>query len=267
MGNAKIWWYPEQGETVEEIDLGLGLSSLEEQEVPDQIVSESARGAVFALQIGSRVVVRATLERFTDAAVARQLLTLAGHLKRGGSIALAEDADKAVAGFLAREPERGATSVILGDQPWPLESGASLASGDEVWLEGPQPTGRRELAVLSGNPSGTSHPIGAGITYDWWVEDWVLLRHRGFYPVLRLPASSRRAELISTDRRLNYTMILPLEIPPTAYEAFAALGSEDVLTTQAYDGGRTIDDVMRDHAVDAGGPAISDKTTFRGTVF
>jgi hypothetical protein len=243
MGNAKIWWYPEPGGIVEEIDIGGPLSDLDDWAVPAVVGARSATGADFAIQPLTDRLVRVTVEEFDDHALYRELKALEGHLQRGGSIALSSDAGKAVAGFLVAPPARGDTSLVLGDTPWStLAPSAVLAAADEVVIETGQPVVRSEIALLSA-VSGVTYTI-AGAIHDFVEEPWVLMRHRGFLPSLRLPLEARRRQVLTTRRQVIHTFSAVLEVVPGAYAAFADLGTETVIGDEASDGSRTFDDVV-----------------------
>jgi hypothetical protein len=245
MGDAKVWWFPKDGGEVAEINLGT-LSSLQTSLAVDQVAAESMEGYIHTTQFGARVLVEWSVERFTANAAQRRLQALEGHLRRGGSIALAQDSAKAVAGYLLTSPARGATSVVVDRKPWSsLAPLAALAVGDEVVLEGPQPTLLREVAAIatSGAPTYTLTP---GAIYDYQAEaEWVLMRHVGFFPVLRLPIDKRNQTLLTTDRRLNWTWRCIMEIPPHAYEAFSGI-TETVTGETLGNLSRSTDAILRD---------------------
>jgi hypothetical protein len=252
MGNAYAWWYPEIGGTVTAIDIGGPLSDLDDWPVPTVLGARSATGAHFSIQPLTDRMVRVSIERFDDHALYRSLKALEGHLLRGGSFALASDVGKAVAGFLVTSPARGDTSLVLGDQPWStLAPTAALATSDEIVLETSQPEARSEIAVLSG-VSGSTLTI-AGVIHDLIEEPWVLVRHRGFFPALRLPIDGRRRQLLTTDRQVVHTFAAVFEVHPTAYGAFADLGSAHVIGDEETDGEWTIDDILE---LDTRGPEI-----------
>jgi hypothetical protein len=241
VGNAYAWWSPEPGGTVTAIDIGGPLSDLDDWLAPTHLGARSATGADFSIQPLTDTMVRVSIESFDDHALYRALKALEGHLLRGGSFALAEDVGKAVAGFLVTPPVRGATSLVLGDTPWStLAPAAALAIGDEVVLETGQPVVRSEIAALTG-VSGSTLSI-ASVIHDFLEEPWVLVRHRGFFPVLRLPRDGRR-QLLTTQRRVIHTFAAVFEVPPPAYAAYADLGSGHVIGSSESDGEYDLDSI------------------------
>lgn len=243
MGNAYAWWYPQEGGTVEAIDLGGPLSDLDDHPAPTQVGARSVSGHEFSIQTLSDTVVRVSLEDFDDHALYRKLKALEGHLFRGGTFALAADVDKAVAGYLVASPTRGATSLVLGDTPWStLAPSAVLAANDEVVVETGQPMPRSEIALVSG-VSGSTITTGA-LVHDLIDEPWVLLRHQGFYPGLRLPMAARGRQILSTKRRVVHTFSATFEVPPPFYGAFVDLASADVLGSTTSDGELTIEEIL-----------------------
>ena len=96
MGNAGIFWYPTDANEVETIDLGEGLSDLQAQVVTLGPQERSVIGENHTATWSAFHQVRVVLERFTDPARIRALLSLEAHLKRGGFIEVTADLDKAV---------------------------------------------------------------------------------------------------------------------------------------------------------------------------
>ena len=76
MSTPKIWYFPTETGTLEEIDLLENLSDL--QEIPDVLVedADAFSGRISTNYFRGRWMVRIILERFTSASLARKLLTL-----------------------------------------------------------------------------------------------------------------------------------------------------------------------------------------------
>lgn len=242
MGNAKLWWYPHPGGTVAEIDLGEELTTLDDSTIPVQTGAQTVELRDYTIQTATITRVSFSLEKFGDEAIYRQLKALESHLQRGGACALASDSAKAFAAYLTVMPARGGTFLNAGDTPWDgYNVAAAVAAGDEICLETAQPLARRELAVLT-QVIGSGHTISPGCILDYTDEPFVLLRHRGFYPALRLPQADRGRKLLQTQHWVVHSFIAELEVVPVAYGVFAGLEGESVVGPTG--SGRTMDEIL-----------------------
>ena len=150
-------------------------------------------------------------ERFpcTSETLRRDLNAMVNHLRGGGVVGFCLDHAKAVARFAA-PPAAGATTLTMSSvNPWaPWNTSATLASGDEIRIEQPGPVLRAEEVTYT-STSGvvvtmSKNKIG-------YTRGPVLVRYRDMYPVLRLPAElAKSPDLLTHDRRRNYTLSLPL---------------------------------------------------------
>ena len=256
MGNAKIWYWPDPVGTVEEIDLGEGLSDLQFETQVNQSVSEGITGRQSTMQYGSRAIVRVINDRFTSASLARSLLALRDHLRRGGLCTVAEDSAQAWAAFATVVPNRGAVTLPTHPAPWPVVSAPAIDSGGEIEVLSSQPLGVRELTTLtgaiSGNAANTITFAALRFPYRDLAVGWVLLRHRGFWPILRLPIDGRNQPIVVDDHRLNYTLDVTLEEATNEIAAFAATPTRTVNTTTVSNAKRGI--VSEDPAPWLGNP-------------
>ena len=236
MGNAKIWFYPNPPGDVVEIDLGEGLSDLQYREQVDQSVSEGITGKISQVSYSSRAMVRIVDERFTTAALARKLFLLRNHLQAGGLISVAEDADKAVAGFTSAFPPPAQNATVqLVARPWPYNGSATLASGDEIELLGSQPRSLRQFAAVDSLAAGDVLSTSENTHYDYEGQGarWLLVRHRGFWPALRLPKESRNEPVITHDHRISYTLDVELEEAIDVIESYAESPTQVSPTTES----------------------------------
>jgi len=245
MGTAKIWFYPDPNGPVVEIDIDEALSDNQVHQKVDQSVSEGLTGSIDTAQYSSRAVLRLIDERFVDAARARKIYLLRDHLQAGGLCSIAEDSDKAVAGFVATVPVlSGSVGIVsLVGRPWPYNGSATLASGDEVEFLGNQPRALRQLVTVSSFSAGDILVTGEVLSYDFAAQGarWVLVRHRGFWPVLRLPKENRNASVITDDHRISYTLDVELEEAIDAIESFAHEPTVGVTTTSPTTGQGTLE--------------------------
>lgn len=161
-------------------------------------------------------------ERFTSASLRRDLEALIAHLRAGGVCQFVLTLADGVAVF-ANPPEPGDTtlSTIGSNIMAPLDGSAVLASGDELRIESPERQLRTESVTFS-SESGNVYTV-SDIRNDYPVGP-VLVRERDTYPVLRLPAElANSTDLLTHDRRLNYTLALPLvEYPSDLFALYEA---------------------------------------------
>jgi len=252
---AKIWYYPDPASTVVEIDLGEDISDLQKNGTVIQSASESIAGAIFTSQTSARSVVRIVNERFTSYALARQLETLENHLRRGGSIAFAEDSDRAVAGYLKLSlPASGVTAIEIQGKPWPYETAADFATlNNEAVIQSASPRYLRELVTVSAE-SGDEFTISP-LVYDYSEEPWVLFRHRGFWPLLRLPIGSRNQKMLTHDHRISWTFDAQLEEHVAGLDIFSGVADEQVITNTPFGGvvSSTVPEIIDGPGVGGGG--------------
>jgi hypothetical protein len=221
VGNAKIWWYPEPLGVAEEIDLGRALTSRSGPfTVVRQTISESYTGNQAVQTTGARTRIRVTLENFTDRTVRQKLVALISHMQAGGYMILAEDTAYAVATFLRTRPSRGDTTLFKGENILKLLVNSTTLNGAEVIVQGRQPRYRQEMHI-GGTYAAASMNIARGLSYDWSDEEWVMVRHIGCYPALRLPKESRNGEYLTARHEKDFTLDLPLEEAPNILDNLA----------------------------------------------
>ena len=245
MGNAKIWYYPDASGTVEEIDLGEPLSDLQVETVVDQAVAEGISGHQSTDQYSGRAQIRLIVERFASASTYRALAALREHLRRGGLCAVAEDSVSAWAAFATTIPVRGATSLYTFTAPWPFVAAPTVTAA-EVELIGSQPSGLRETLLTSGTFTGNTNQtvtFASGVRFNHSQDGarWLLLRQRGFWPLLRMPIDQRNQSVITDDHRITYTLDVVLEEAIDQYEAWAQTPSDAVQTTTVTGDRRTLE--------------------------
>lgn len=234
MGTSKIWLYPHAYGTVTEIDLGETLSDLQFTPTVDQAISEGMTGIQAITRFSARAAVRVVHERFTSAAVAREMYMVEDHLKAGGVIALAVDNLKAWAGYATTIPTRGDTTIEVANQVWPYRANATMDTGDEVEILSNQPRVFREFREVTGTITGNSLTLSESLRYAYRDEGaiWVLVRERGFWPALRLPKEGRGAALVTHDHRIAYTFDAQLEEAIDVLDAFAGVPEITADTTE-----------------------------------
>lgn len=161
-------------------------------------------------------------ERFTDAALRRDLEALVIHLRAGGVCQFVLNEGNAIARF-ARPPASGDTTLTMTTPNILDPAGASPthSSGDELRIESPERVLRAETVTYS---SESGDVLTVSEIRNEYPTGPVLVRERDAYPVLRLPAElANSTDLLTHDRRLNYTLALPLvEYPADLWALYEA---------------------------------------------
>lgn len=210
---AAIYYYPASTDTLETIDLLSDLSDVRPTPIWDQEVSRSFTGREYTLIFGFRHRIEVILSRFSSEALARDLYSLETHLLGGGLCGVTESQPKAWAGF-ARSPnqlERGVTKIRTRGNVFYNRS-AALAADDPVVVQAGPPLYEVEHHTVSSvDATGRVITLSDGLRYDLSDAAWVLLRHRGFWPVMRIPADARTEPILTHDHRITYTLELVLE--------------------------------------------------------
>lgn len=232
---AAFYFFPAPGGPAVEIDLNEDLSDLQFNPSPNQSISEGLGGRQAITSFSNRATVRTVFENFTNPAIVRALYLLEDHLKRGGVVAVATNKSAAWAGYLLEIPGRGDTSFEIAGQPFQYQGTPPTApDGDELEFLGSQPLALRERQVINGDTTGSTISIDSGLLLDFASQgaSWVLARHRGFWPVLRLPADfPRSTPLLTHDHQLHFTWDAPLEEAIDVLSAMAFIPDSDAVTT------------------------------------
>ena len=141
---------------------------------------------------------------------------------------------------------RQTSSSTIGTfaHPWPYAS-PTLVSNDEVEVLGSQPLGIREYTTCGSTLSGV---LASTVTLGALVFDqkesgskWCLIRHRGFWPLLRMPIAERNQSVVTDDHRLTYTLDVTLEEAIDQYEVWATQPASTVQTTTVTGTRRTME--------------------------
>ncbi len=221
MTTPAIWWYP-QGSPLKRVSLSQDLSEIVESEEVADAESESISGRAVRIVYNTRRLVRVVSELVTDQDDTLEMRALINHLRAGGYCAVAEDRDKAFGAFARSFPQRGATSLRLYDNLYANFSSGWTPSADEVlYLRGPSPRGLQEPVVCDGTGSASFVGLSTSPRHDWSAQRWCLVTNQRFWPVLRLQSGRRNDPLLISERRVHYTLDLPLEESPWAFERIA----------------------------------------------
>ena len=233
MGTSKIYYFPTSPDVAgrQEIDFGEIISDL--QISPYRVVSDAVsiggRFSRVARRSGMRV--RIVHERFTDQALARQLYSLQSHLEAGGSMSFAVDSSNAYAAFVF-----GTGVIFSGSTPtYTMEpdlfssyGGGAPANGDVMHVEsfGANPR-REEVTCNSFQAPLRQLQLAADLKYNHSTP--FMIRHRDFFPALFWPQDQPSTPILSSDRRISYTLDMTLEVYPAQLATLAGLAGSDGL--------------------------------------
>lgn len=189
MGSPRFYWYP-NGAGLKTIDLEPGYGAIpdlcEEDTEAFGGVAHSAAGASYTVvrHIAARLSLSLPTVR-ADSDVAEDLHNLRDFAKRGGAFGFCLDSAKAVFCYGNLPWTVGMTSLSTPGVVW-YEPTATLAAGDEIVLETPNPnriTERRSIGGI-GYSGGVSIPLDRAVTTIQPVKGWA--RYKFYYPRLKL---------------------------------------------------------------------------------
>jgi hypothetical protein len=250
---AAIWWRPEGSTVLRKIEIGERFTDLASPVVRDLDVEETMGGLEYRQDYRTRSRLRVVLQDLDDVSLRRELQALCNHLQAGGTCSLAEDDTKACAAFLSVLPVDGTAGLYLYGSPW-SELGGPFLEADEVVITSESPRYMQEAFTLLVDPeyygSGTTaSDFGVGVSpalrNDWSGRSWALMRHYGFWPVLRLAKEAiNEAAISSSRRRITWTLDLRLDEDIEALEVLA--GTPTVTLTGTADSGYPTIEEMRE---------------------
>ena len=233
MGNSKIYYFPTSADVAgrQEIDFGEIISDLHIN--PYRVVSDavSIGGRLSRVARRSGMRVRIVHERFTDEALARKLYSLQSHLEAGGAISFAVDSSNTYAAFTAPGVSVTAgigTSFSMEPELFSSYGGGNPANGDVMHMEslGISPR-REEITVTTYSTAGPKLTLSGEPKYNHLRP--VLIRHRDFFPALFWPQDQTSTPILSSDRRISYTLDMTLEVYPAQLAALSGLAGSDGL--------------------------------------
>ena len=234
MGNPAIYYYPDGTGSLEVVDLGEGLSNIEE--LPGVLVEDAVAldGTPYRMVLGPAHRVRIELERFGAPganSLERKLQALASHLRRGGMCGVTRDTARTFAGSAAAGWKRGnSTIATYGNEFTAWSAAGAVGSGDEVAVEAAPPGGLYEVRLVSALVSAhTVNFSGETLAYSYDTSSSSWLRWRDFWPVCYLPSGEVGKMLITHDRRRNYSLDLPLVYLPSLMAAMLASVAYDAV--------------------------------------
>lgn len=243
MGNPTIYYYPDPKGSLVTIDL-VDVSEVEYHQERNRTDSERLDFGIRSADFGGRHRVRIVRARFAGLTQAgedlrAQLETLEAHLKSGQPIGFSEDDDKSFAAYMNRKSPVGNTILkTLGTSFY--NSAATVAAGDYVTIQTANPDAIVEHARVSSlSASGRVVTLASGVVHSYQSGGRkTLVRWRGFWPVLKLPEGAINDPIITTDRRMNYTLDMTLVEDMEALFLLAGTKAEEFIGTQTKAGGK-----------------------------
>lgn len=213
MGSATFYVYFEPDGPLEALACAPALSALEEMVGAVSAVSEAMDGTATTTYTRPTLKLRIEVERFGSVgadATEAALHALQNHLDRGGLVGFSKDHAKAFCGVIPSGLVQGSTVLRTrgnGFSAW--SASGAVAANDQIVVESSTPTWRREILSVA-SVSGSVVTASTGLRYAH-VDTSCIVRWRDFYPVLFRPESERGREMVTTDKRRNYTLDVTLE--------------------------------------------------------
>lgn len=216
MGNPSFYYYPTTPGPLKVVDLGVTIADL-------FLTPNRARVDAFGgdMRVSSRLgpaSARVTIrkERFTSRSVERELRNVEDHLIRGGRVGFSWDHAKTWAAYTSGPLVTGGTIAYTGGNAYTSWSAsATLASGDEIAIESPNPEMIREINSVSSLNSSGDITLGAAATFTWSYRK--LVRWRWFFPALYLPQDQLGRSIVTSDRGLNFNLDCELAVDMRVY--------------------------------------------------
>jgi len=239
-----IWYYP-IGAPLKRIGLTQDYSEIAESEARDEVSHESISGRRVTITYSSRVTVRVTSELITDQDDAIELHALCNHLRRGGTIAVAERSTHTLGAFARYVPVRGDDGVGWYANMYANFGGTYTPDvGDVLHLRGPSPRMLRESVVVASS-SASGAGLSTTIRHDWGGERWCFVHNARFWPLLRLRPGRSNDQLLRSFRRIHYTLDLDLEELPHSLERISKEPGATLLGEQLEHGVPSFEDYER----------------------
>lgn len=222
MPRRMVWTWPLDSGPVATLDWGYSLQKLTPILMRDRVDTLDGLRRPYSLDFGAELRVQVRKERTDDATgIARQFVILDSILKRGGVIGLADDRTKAFAAYATTPIRAGDTTIYLGLNTYAglLPDALNLVAGDQLVIESGNLEGKREQVTVSSVTVGVGTTIALSTTVmqDYDETCGVMVRHRHFYPALRLPADQANVTLVSDEYAALWTFEAELVVDAGIY--------------------------------------------------
>lgn len=229
MGQSVIWYLPAGASVMQRIEFPLKITGrIGPRPVYRQTVNETVSGAQTTVLYSGRseVTIQHTFTRGTLGSVLRrELMTLQAHLAAGGTCVFVEDEALAFAGFIVTgrdvDTDEFSVEVNLFSE---IAEGTPDCSGAELVVN--TDTDRylyEEHECDVHIDDGLS--MTEGLRQNMSSARWAMVRERGSWPALRVPAELRDSlDIVPHDRDWVFRFSLPLEEDPQTLNALEASG-------------------------------------------
>lgn len=256
MANPSFWYYPNSSQLLE-IQLPAALTEFSWVPLRDRRSGWTVAGEMRSAVVTGRLRVTITLGPYNDTGdfqyISHKLESMSAHLERGLPISFA--ANRAKAWLSEATVTTGSTTITVGSNACTAFGTTTLAAGDIMCLESPNPELNREY--LRATSYGTSLPtqtFATAVRYTY-EEKPVTVRHRDFFPVLYMPEDMLGNSLVTHDHRLTFTLDVSLEQSisgqvalitglddPMPYAGSGTLGAYELSSTTSTDEAEAADD-------------------------
>lgn len=229
---SRLYWYPRPASPLVKTDPYLGFTDMQPDRRKLGGGGISLGGNVTLIPEQGYDSLRLVCERRSERMSALsewrdEAHTLVDHLQRGGSIGFALDADKAFLCVPTSPFVAGLSTIPVGGNIFSAwESSATLAADDRMVISSSNPDRMREENTVSAFSAG-SLTLDRSVRFDH--SGFVIIRHWGFYPVLKLDPAALGQNLAPSERGFVFTLTLPLVEDVAALEALVgAAGSSQI---------------------------------------
>lgn len=228
MGLPTFYWYPDTTGTLQKTALTRTVSTIDLRPTRQRMAPKAGDGSPRPAAWDAGMRVRITRERGVTAAQVREFMALEVHLKLGRPVGFTLDTAKSwAAWYVLYKMERGLSSVFTGGNAFSAwEGSAALASGNELAIESANPEGLYEERAMSSINSSNDITLSETMLYTRTLGG--LVRHKHFFPALRLPDDQMDRPILTSEHGLTWTLDLELETDP----AILSAGYDDYYGTE-----------------------------------
>lgn len=209
MGSPTIWYYPDEDGTLETVTLP-HVTRIVELPLEESASVRSLAGVSWVRRFASARRIRVVVDaiEFSRAAV-ESLQALESHVNAGGMVGFARDSDTAWAGVTQQLPKRG-DSLIRADPIALYNTSAAIPEDGELVIESASPERRSENNTLSSIGSDGALSLNRALIHSY-TERPIIIRQRDFYPAMQRSPDTIGGAMLTTQRRLVYSLDLVLD--------------------------------------------------------
>ena len=200
-----IYWYPMGSGTLHTITFPLITFVSDEVPVVTHATSETTAGGMRRQLYGDHreiTLVRQHIDKVSgsNADLLQDLRSLQSHLLAGYSVGLAVGEDTAFGSFQSIPIPAGTTTFVVPASAYLSWSSSSTpVAGDELMIQGPTPYGAREVVEVDSIMAvGSAWSITLARPTRYNHSSTYLVRHRTFWPHLKLPPDMMETPLLTS---------------------------------------------------------------------